>query len=146
SFMNFDLSEYLDERFKGEYLDQYTLREPKARMPLYHLIGALDPLTAADVTTPLKDGLPVTLPEWIAADGLTHLKIKLNGDNLDWDVERVLAIDRVTSEAQAARGCSTWYYSTDFNEKCENVEYVLGFLRKIQEQNPAAYDRIQYIE
>lgn len=146
SFMNFDLSEYLDERFKGEYLDQYTLREPKPRMPLYHLIGALDPLTAADVTTPLKDGLPVTLPEWIAADGLTHLKIKLNGDNLDWDVERVLAIDRVASEAQAARGCSTWYYSTDFNEKCENVEYVLEFLRRIQEKNPAAYDRIQYIE
>ncbi len=37
--MNNDLSEYLDEQFEGEYLDQYTLRQPKASMPLYHLVG-----------------------------------------------------------------------------------------------------------
>ena len=27
-YMNHDLSEYLDDNFKGEYLDQYTLRDP----------------------------------------------------------------------------------------------------------------------
>jgi L-alanine-DL-glutamate epimerase-like enolase superfamily enzyme len=146
SFMNDDLSYYLDDQFKGEYLDQYTLREPKPQLPLYHLVGALDPLTAADVKTPIKDGLPETLQDWIAADGLTHLKIKLNGDDLDWDVNRVLAIERAAAEAQAARGCKNWCYSTDFNEKCGNVQYVLDFLRRIQEQSPAAYERIQYIE
>lgn len=145
-FANRDLAAYLTDEFAGEYLDCYTLREPKPSMPLYHLIGALDPLTDADVKNRIGDGLPETLPEWIAADGLTHMKIKLNGDNLDWDVERVLAIDRVASEAQTARGCSIWYYSADFNEKCENVEYVLGFLRRIQEANPAAFERLQYIE
>ena len=50
----------------------------------------------------IGDGLPETLPEWIAADGLTHLKIKLNGDDLAWDVDRVVAIERVAAEAQAA--------------------------------------------
>ena len=145
-YMHHDLSEYLDDQFAGEYLDQYTLREPKARMPLYHLVGALDPLTKADVATPIADGLPETLAEWIMADGLTHLKIKLNGEDLDWDVNRVLAIDAVASETQQARGCSTWFYSVDFNEKCANVDYVLGFLNRIREQNPAAFDRIQYIE
>jgi len=145
-FMNYDLAEYLDEQFAGEYLDQYTLREPKERMPLYHLVGAVDPLTNADVDKPVGDGLPETLAEWIAADGLTHLKIKLNGDDLDWDVNRVVTIDDVATEAQAARGCDAWFYSTDFNEKCENEEYVLDFLAKIQEQRPQAYDRIQYIE
>ncbi|WP_437203944.1 enolase C-terminal domain-like protein [Planctomicrobium sp. SH664] len=145
-FMKNDLSYYLDDQFKGEYLDQYTLREPKPRMPLYHLVGALDPLTEADLQTRLKDGLPETLPEWIKADGLTHLKIKMNGDNLDWDVERVIAIDRVTAEAQAARGCTEWFYSIDFNEKCANVDYVLDFLKRVKEQTPAGYDRIQYIE
>ncbi|MCY2966129.1 MAG: hypothetical protein NT069_21280, partial [Planctomycetota bacterium] len=39
-----------------------------------------------------------------------------------------------------------WVYSLDFNEKCANVQYVLDFLGKIREQNPAAYDRVQYIE
>jgi len=145
-FMNYDLSEYLDDNFAGEYLDQYTSREPKDRMPLYHLVGALDPLTSGDIVKPIDDGLPETLSEWIAADGLTHLKIKLSGDNFDWDIDRVLAIDKVATEAQSARGCDTWFYSCDFNEKCENVEYVVSFLNKIKDSNPAAYDRIQYIE
>ena len=30
-------------------------------MPLYHLVGALDPLTAADVRQTVGDGLPETL-------------------------------------------------------------------------------------
>ena len=145
-FMVNDLSEYLDEQFAGEYLDAYTLRDPKPSLPLYHLIGALDPLTDADVESPINDGLPETLPQWIAADGLTHLKIKLNGDDLDWDVNRVLAIEAVTAQAQADRGCDQWYYSTDFNEKCENVEYVLAFLAKVREGSEAAWERIQYIE
>jgi L-alanine-DL-glutamate epimerase-like enolase superfamily enzyme len=141
-----DLSWYLGDDFTGEYLDRYTLRQPKARMPLYHLIGALDPLTDADVPARINDGLPETLPEWIKADGLTHLKIKLNGDDLAWDVARVVAIERVAGEAQAARGCENWYYSADFNEKCANVEYVLDFLAKVGEQSPRALQRLQYIE
>jgi len=145
-FVNADLSTYLTDEFAGEYLDQYTLRAPKPSMPLYHLIGALDPLTDADVENRVGDGLPETLPEWIAADGLTHLKIKLNGDNLDWDVDRVVSIERVAAEAQAARGCQTWCYSSDFNERCENVEYVLDFLAKVRERSPRALERLQYIE
>jgi len=145
-FMNCDLSEFLDERFEGEYLDQYTLRTPKERMPLYHLVGALDPLTDDDVTDPIGDGLPETLGAWITADGLTHLKIKLNGDDLDWDVQRVIAVDKIATEAQGARGCDEWFYSLDFNEKCENVQYVLDFLNRMREQRPEAWDRVQYIE
>jgi L-alanine-DL-glutamate epimerase-like enolase superfamily enzyme len=145
-YMRHDLSEYLDEQFKGEHLDRYTLRDPKPRIPLYHLVGAIDPLTRAEVTKPIGDKLPESLDEWIAADGLTHLKIKLNGDDLDWDVNRVIAVDRVAAEAQAKRGCTAWQYSTDFNEKCANVDYVLDFLKRIKKQAPAAYDRIHYIE
>jgi len=145
-YVNYDLSEYLDEQFEGEYLDAYTLREPKPRLPLYHLIGALDPLTEQDIDERIGDGLPETLPEWIAADGLTHLKIKLAGDDIDWDVRRVLDIDNVVTEAQSARGCGQWCYSCDFNEKCENVEYLLDFLKQIQGKNPAAFERIQYVE
>jgi len=144
--MNDDLSIYLDAQFKGEYLDKYTLRQPKEKLPLYHLVGAIDPLTDAEVKTPVGDGLPNSLAGWIKADGLTHLKIKLAGDDLDWDVERVLAVDRVATEANAARGATAWFYSCDFNEKCANVNYVLDFLSRLKKKNAAAYDRIQYIE
>jgi L-alanine-DL-glutamate epimerase-like enolase superfamily enzyme len=145
-FVNYDLSAYLGPEFRGEYLDRYTLREPKASMPLYHLIGALDPLTDADITTRIGDGLPETLPEWILADGLTHLKIKLNGDNPAWDVDRVVSIEAVAAAAQKKRGCTTWCYSADFNEKCKNVEYVLDFLAQVGQRSPAALARLQYIE
>jgi L-alanine-DL-glutamate epimerase-like enolase superfamily enzyme len=141
-----DLSHYLTDEFRGEYLDQYTLRSPKPRMPLYHLIGALDPLTPGDLSARLNDGLPELLSEWIVYNGLTHLKIKMAGDDLKWDVERVLAVDRVSAQTQAQRGCSAWFYSVDFNEKCSSVDYVLEFLHQVREQSAAAFERIQYIE
>lgn len=145
-FVGRDLSAYLTGDFAGEYLDRYTLRKPKASMPLYHLIGALDPLTDADLDTRIDDGLPETLPEWIQADGLTHLKIKLGGDDLAWDVDRVVSIERVAAEAQQQRGCTSWYYSADFNERCANVDYVLDFLDQIGRHSPEAMRRLQYIE
>ena len=145
-FMSRDLSAYLDQSFAGEYLDQYTLREPKLRMPLYHLVGALDPLTPADVVSPIPDDLPQTLGEWIAFNGLTHLKIKLSGDQLAWDVDRVAAVEKVAARAQAARGCTEWHYSLDFNERCASVDYVLEFLRRVAEVAPKALGRAQYIE
>lgn len=146
AYVNRDLGHYLNDEFAGQYLDRYTLREPKPSMPLYHLVGALDPLTEADISRRLDDGLPETLPEWIAADGLTHLKIKLNGDDLAWDVDRVAAVERAAAEAQQARECTTWHYSLDFNERCPNVEYVLDFLARLEERSPAALSRVQYIE
>jgi L-alanine-DL-glutamate epimerase-like enolase superfamily enzyme len=115
-------------------------------MPLYHLVGALDPLTPADVREPVGDGLPETLGDWIRADGLTHLKIKLNGDDLTWDVERVLGVDRVTAEVQAARGVATWCYSLDFNERCRDVGYLLAFIDQLESRAPQAWQRVQYIE
>ena len=145
-FCNRDLGDYLDEEFRGGYLDQYTLRTPKPSMPLYHLVGALDPLRPSDVTEPVGDGLPEHLGDWIQYNGLTHLKIKLNGEDLDWDVGRVLGVDAVASEVQRGRGCTEWFYSADFNERCGNVGYVLEFLRKIEEASPAAFERLQYIE
>ena len=145
-FMNHDLAEYLDQQFKGEYLDQYTLREPKPRMPLYHLVGALDPLTDAEVGKKIGDGLPETLFQWIGYNGLTHMKIKLAGDDFDWDTQRILAVDKVAVEAQAKRGCEAWHYSLDFNEKCANADYLIRVLKTIEEKSPAAYDRIQYVE
>ncbi|RPI20313.1 MAG: hypothetical protein EHM61_27310 [Acidobacteria bacterium] len=141
-----DLSHYLGPDFKGEYLSSYVLPSPKPRMPLYHLVGAVDPILEEDIQTRLNDGLPETLPEWIDYNGLTHIKIKLNGDNLDWDVNRVVRVDRVAAESQKKRGVARWFYSLDFNEKCRNVEYLLEFLRRVREQTPAGFERIQYIE
>jgi L-alanine-DL-glutamate epimerase-like enolase superfamily enzyme len=145
-YVTHDLAHYLTPEFSGEYLDRYTLRQPKEKMPLYHLVGALDPLLDSDINQRLNDNLPETLSEWIVMDGLTHLKIKLNGDDLPWDVERVVGVERVAAEMQANLGVDTWHYSLDFNEKCANVEYLLEFLQKLEERAPAALARVHYIE
>lgn len=144
--MTHDLSHYLGPDFKGEYLSQYVQQKAKPRMPMYHLVGAVDPLVEADIKKKVGDGLPETLPEWIALNGLTNLKIKLNGDDIKWDVERVLRTDKITAEAQKKRNVSKWVYSLDFNEKCPNIGYLLDFIKQIQEKSPEAYERIQYIE
>jgi L-alanine-DL-glutamate epimerase-like enolase superfamily enzyme len=145
-FMTHDLSHYLGSQFKGEYLDRYILKKPKPRMPLYHLVGAVDPIVESDIKKRISDGLPETLSEWINYNGLTHLKIKLNGDDVNWDVDRVVQIDRVTTETQKKRGVTKWVYSLDFNERCPNVGYLLDFLRRVKEKTPAGFDRIQYVE
>ena len=137
-----DLSTYLDERFRGESLASYAQTRPKPKLPLYHLVGALDALTDADVKERLNDGLPNTLGEWIVKDELTHLKVKLNGNDASWDVERILAIDRVATST-ATR---TFRYSLDFNEQCPNVEYLLEVLRRVKEQSAACFDRVAYVE
>lgn len=145
-FMSHDLSHYLGAEFKGEWLSQYVTPQPKPRMPLYHLVGAVDPIDASDITTRLNDGLPETLPEWIRANGLTHMKIKLNGSDLAWDVARVVRVDKVATETQRTRGVKDWVYSLDFNERCPNVGYLLDCLGQIRSQTPDGFARIQYVE
>lgn len=144
--MSHDLSYYLGPEYKGEYLDKYILKQPAASIRLYHSVGASDPVTEADVKKRIGDKLPETLPEWINYNGLTAFKIKLNGDDAKWDVDRVLTIHRVAAETQAKRGVTGWVYSLDFNEKCPNVAYLLEFLRQVKQKEPDCFARIQYVE
>jgi L-alanine-DL-glutamate epimerase-like enolase superfamily enzyme len=142
--MNEDLSAYLGPAFSGQFLDRYILETPKSRMPLYHLVGALDPLTDAEVNEPVGDGLPETLSEWIRREGLTHFKLKLNGDDFPWDLNRILAADRI---CQAEIGNKrSWFYSLDFNERCPHGEYLVEILKKFSANSPSGYSRLQYVE
>jgi L-alanine-DL-glutamate epimerase-like enolase superfamily enzyme len=145
-FMNHDLSRYLGAEYKGKYPSDYMLRQHKARMILCHLVSAVDPIEEFQNKNPIKDGLPETLPEWINYNGLIELKIKVNGTDLKWDVERVMHIDRVTTQTQEKRGVKDWAYVLDFNEKCPNVDYFIQFCRQLKEKMPVGYRRIKYTE
>ncbi len=140
-----DLSHYLDESYSGLYLNQFVTEQPVNELPVYHLVGALDPLVEADVQTPIADGLPETLGEWIRRDGLTHLKVKLAGDDLAWDLARVTRVSRVASE-NSPRSDHQWSFSLDFNERCSSEDYVLELLAKLRSDEPTALSRIGYIE
>jgi L-alanine-DL-glutamate epimerase-like enolase superfamily enzyme len=141
-----DLGSLLGPDFAGDRLDRYLSRRPEPRLPLYHLVGALDPLTRADVRQPVGDGLPETLGEWVERDGLTHLKIKLSGDDLGWDVERVIRVNVTAEKAWRRLGVAPGRYSLDFNERCPSVEHLLLFFTRLRQRAFAAFDRVQYVE
>jgi L-alanine-DL-glutamate epimerase-like enolase superfamily enzyme len=145
-FVGHDLAHYLNAEFRGEFLDQYIQSTCTPQIRMYHSVGASDPLTPAEVKKHIGDGLPESLEEWIPYSGVTAIKIKLNGADLAWDVDRVAAIDRVTVAAQARRGVKEWLYSLDFNERCPNVEYLLEFDRQLRGKAATAFERVQYVE
>lgn len=141
-FLRPDLEHFLGKEFAGLHLSQFLATEPQARMPLYHLVGALDPLTPADVKEPVGDGLPETLGEWVRRDGLTHLKVKLNGDDRDWDVNRITSVGRV---AKAAAPDREFFLTLDFNERCPDYQYLLDVLL-LSRIGLFRNARIQYVE
>jgi hypothetical protein len=75
--------------------DNLIADRPK-RIPVWHSVGGLDPLEPSDcVGDEPDDGYPVTLRHWIVRDGLNCLKIKLRGNDGDWDFNRIVAVGRV---------------------------------------------------
>lgn len=146
-FLSRDVGRFLGREFDGVWITDHVAAAPVPSLPLYHLVGALDALTPGEVTPDARhDGYPMHLQDWIRRDALTHLKIKLNGDDLDWDVERVAGVEEAAGDVQKEQNCTSWHYSLDFNEKCRNVEYLLEFLARLQEESPSALGRVQYIE
>lgn len=146
-FCSFDLARWLGPDYRGLYLEQFLLPRFAPRVPVFHLVGGGDKLTQAerDDTDP-QDGLPVTLQEWIARDGVYCFKVKLKGTDLEWDVERVVAVARVAEEALTRRGRSEYFLSVDSNEMCPDPEYVVEMLERLRAAAPRAYEALLYVE
>jgi hypothetical protein len=72
---------------------------PARTIAARHTVGLSDPITAADASEPLHDGLPQTLEEVIARYGHRHFKIKLSGQ-IKADLERLRAIASVLDRSE----------------------------------------------
>ncbi|MDN5899931.1 MAG: hypothetical protein L0H74_07675 [Brachybacterium sp.] len=68
-----------------------TLRPPRRLLPVQHALGVGDPLTAADAAPGVRD-----LEDWIRAEGVHHLKLKLSGE-VPADLERLRAARRIAA-------------------------------------------------
>jgi L-alanine-DL-glutamate epimerase-like enolase superfamily enzyme len=141
--MGHDLSRYLGKDFQGLYPETFLARKPHDWIWLFHSVGGLDAVTPDELKERINDGLPETLEEWIHHDNLQRIKIKLQGENLAWDIERTLAIDRV---ARGTRPDVEWKYCCDFNEKCPDAAYLMEFLQKVGEKSSRALADILYLE
>jgi L-alanine-DL-glutamate epimerase-like enolase superfamily enzyme len=142
-----DLSRFLGPAFEGKYPADYLRPAYLPKVPIFHLVGGLDKLTQGEVDDrDPRDGRPNCLEDWIATEGMYCLKVKLRGTDLDWDVERTLAVHEIGCRELAARGQSTLHLTADTNEQCESPEYIIEYLQRLRDRSPECYDRILYIE
>ncbi len=145
-FMNRDLAGFIEPAspgvsFAGKFPEDFLLPRRRNRMRAWHLVGGLDPLEPADLAGgEPDDGYPVLLGDWIRADGLKCLKIKLKGNDAAWDFQRLAKV----SSIGMARGVE--FLSADFNCTVLSPGYVEEVLDRLQAEEPACYERILYIE
>lgn len=145
-FMNHDLSHYLkpapdsEVSFEGKYPEDF-LSSPLPKLLTWHLVGGLDPLDDSQLTgTQPNDGYPITLKDWIAADGLKALKIKLRGNDSDWDYQRIVAVGKMAIKQNVD------WLTTDFNCTVMNPEYVNVILDKLRDEHPRVFGMLLYVE
>ncbi len=146
-FMSSDLSVYLGNDFRGAYIGDFTKKKMPEIFPAFHLVGGLDKLREKEITDDdPKDGLPVTLDQWIRYDHLHCLKIKLRGTDMAWDLDRTFEVAAIAREEHKKLGLKDLFFNVDTNDQCKSPDYVVEYLMKIREKDPALYDEILYFE
>jgi len=146
-FMNEDLAAYLEPAddarisFKNKYPADYLVTPRPDTLPAWHLVGGKDPLDVSecDGTEP-DDGYPVLLGDWIDRDGLKCLKVKLRGNDLEWDYARLATVGQIAIEYNAD------WLSTDFNCTVTDPSYVNTILDRLLVEYPRIYGMILYVE
>lgn len=145
-FMSRDLGDFIEAldgvaSFRGKYPADFLIAKPQLKLPVWHLVGGLDPLSEDELTgSEPKDGYPVMLTDWIREDGLDCLKVKLRGNDAAWDYDRLAKIGRISRETGV-----TWL-TTDFNCTVTDPAYVNEILDRLKLEDPVTYQKILYVE
>ncbi len=146
-YMNRDLSTYLTPAedaavsFKGLYPEHFMVIPAPARIPAWHLVGGKDPLDESDLTgSEPDDGYPVILRDWIQRDGLKCLKVKMVGNDSQWDYARLIRIGNIAIEHGVP------WLTSDFNCTVTDPEYVTAILDRLVTEHPRLYGMILYVE
>jgi L-alanine-DL-glutamate epimerase-like enolase superfamily enzyme len=146
-FLSSDLSNFLepakdlDVDFRSKYPSDFLDLKPQKKIPVWHLVGGLDPLDEGDLTgSEPDDGYPVHLREWISRDGLNCLKIKLRGNDSEWDYERLVRIGEIANEL------GVQHLTTDFNCTVTDPAYVNEILDRLKQEESETFRKILYVE
>lgn len=146
-FLSSDLASFLDPaedsevQFNGRHPSDFLELNPPSEIPVWHLVGGLDALEQEDLTGgEPNDGYPVYLREWIERDGLNCLKIKLRGNDAEWDYERLVRIGTISQEL------GVQYLTTDFNCTVTDPAYVNEILDRLELEELETFRRILYVE
>lgn len=147
-WMSRDLAAFLtpandrpDLSFEGKFPADFLLPQRREELMAWHLVGGLDAIDEDDLTgdEPV-DGHPVILSEWIRRDGLKALKIKLRGNDVEWDYQRLLRIGKIALEMQVL------WLTADFNCMVTDPAYVTGILDRLRDEEPGVFALTLYVE
>lgn len=144
--MENDLSAYLEPAsgssvsFDGKYPSDYFV-DAESSLVACHLVGGKDPLDDSELTgDEPDDGYPVTLKQWIDRDGLRFLKVKLCGNDAEWDLARIVRVGQIACDQGV-----TWL-TYDFNCTVTDPAYVNKILDELRDHHPRFYQMILYVE
>jgi L-alanine-DL-glutamate epimerase-like enolase superfamily enzyme len=127
--------------FAGRYPAEFLVLPRQESVPAWHLVGGRDPLGPEELTgAEPDDGHPVLLRDWIRRDGLACLKVKLRGDDADWDYARLEKVGRIAIEEGVD------WLSADFNCTVSEPPYVNGILDRLMAEQPNIYGMLLYVE
>ena len=138
--VRWDLSRMLGEAFTGTYLTEFLRNEPVARVPVWHTVGGTDPLTAAEA----DDEHIRPLSEWIEQDGLFAFKIKLKGQDLAWDIARLINVHDLAGRLTGDPHCIRLF--GDLNEQGPSLDYVFALIDGVRERSPGAWAALEALE
>ncbi|MFC4440009.1 MULTISPECIES: enolase-like domain-containing protein [Natrialbaceae] len=138
-----DLGEIYPELSGTEPAD-YLPAEPRRTTAIRHTVGFTDPVTEADLDAEsrLDDGLPQTLDEYVAEQGVSFLKIKLSGD-VERDANRLARLadelEEITDE---------YAVTLDANEQYGDAESFRADWNRLTDSSAtdALLDRLRYVE
>jgi L-alanine-DL-glutamate epimerase-like enolase superfamily enzyme len=145
--LNRDLGDFLQPAgdhpaaFKDRFPRDFLRAAPVTRLPVWHLVGGLDPLDESELDgSEPGDGHPVLLADWIRRDGLRCLKVKLRGTDAEWDYRRLVKAGTLGSR----HGVES--LSADFNCTVTDPGYVNEVLDRLRTEHPRLFDLILYVE
>lgn len=144
-WMNRSLAEFFPDEprtlFAEKYPKDFLVTEPPTSLRAWHLVGGLDPLDRSELTgREPSDGYPLLLSDWIERDGLKCLKIKLRGNDADWDFARLVNVGKI-SLAQNVEALTA-----DFNCTVTEPAYVNEILDRLAKEHPRIHEKIVYVE
>jgi L-alanine-DL-glutamate epimerase-like enolase superfamily enzyme len=146
-YMSLDLGHFLTPAkdaavaFEGRFPEEFLVRPRLESIPAWHLVGGKDPIDPWDLTgAEPDDGYPVLLRDWIRRDGLKCLKVKLRGDDSDWDYDRLLEVGRIAVEEGVD------WLTADFNCTVGEPAYVNAILDRLMDEHPRLYGMLLYVE
>ncbi|TWT49418.1 hypothetical protein Pla22_46140 [Rubripirellula amarantea] len=146
-YMSHDLAHFFaeepdaKERFGGKYPQDFLVKSAPDTLPVWHLVGGLDPLEDSELSgDEPDDGYPVTLRQWIKRDGLKCLKVKLRGTDAEWDYDRMVKVGRMALEFGVEA------LSADFNCTVHDPEYVNAILDRLKAEHSEIDSLILYVE